>query len=336
MEESLEETAPAPSPPKKKRGRPKKIGKVPTSQSGATPVIVAKDVSKLRPKKKKGFSKSSAPVSHGKKRQQQQEQQGVSASLQLSQSDGSAAVPAPAAGSGAGTVAEKEESGPADVKLGQSVHGVVDGAFDAGYLVTVRVGDSETVFRGVVFGPGLSLPLNRENDVAPKMKRVPRDEGPDVAASSDSPNEAAISVQAASVTASPHAPPVPVSVPGLSSVPPANEAHRIATMVGSTGMGYQAPASAVPTPAATGSYTSYRSPSFAPGPMPNALGGFYYAPTHGPNPNANHGQGGYYPPRAFPYPFHFPGAEYGGSPQFTGSSASPSPSLPGSLPPRTS
>lgn len=331
MEQSFDETAAASSPPKKKRGRPKKVDKMLMPPSEASPVAkevlspppVAKDVPKVKRKKRKGFSKS-ASVSGKKKKQQQ----GTSSSTKPSQSDGS--------GAGAGAVAEKEESAP-NVTVGESVHGVVDGSFDAGYLVTVRVGDSETVFRGVVFGPGLSLPLNRDNDVAPKMKRMTRDEAPDVAASSASVHEGA-PVPGTSITAPPHAP-VSASIPVSSPMPPANEAHRIAAMAGSAGMGYQAPVPAAP-PSAAGSYTSpiYRSPSFGQSPMQNAPGGFYYAPTHAPSPNANHGQGGYYPPRGFPYPFHFPRAEYGGSPQFAGPlpSASASPSLPGTLPPRGS
>eukprot|EP00249_Psilotum_nudum_P013682 c24458_g1_i1 orf=423-1103(+) len=65
--------------------------------------------------------------------------------------------------------------------VGQPVHGVVDGSFDAGYLVTVRVGDSDTVYRGVVFGPGMSIPLSKANDVAPKVKAAMRDDGKYVA-----------------------------------------------------------------------------------------------------------------------------------------------------------
>lgn len=60
--------------------------------------------------------------------------------------------------------------------VGQTVHGVVDGSFDAGYLVTVRVADTDKVYRGVVFGPGLSIPLNNQKDVTPKLKSSNRDE----------------------------------------------------------------------------------------------------------------------------------------------------------------
>ncbi|KAG6546642.1 hypothetical protein Mapa_011831 [Marchantia paleacea] len=60
--------------------------------------------------------------------------------------------------------------------VGKTVTGVLDGSFDAGYLLTVRVGDSETFLRGVVFGPGLTAPVMKDNDVAPHAKHVKRDE----------------------------------------------------------------------------------------------------------------------------------------------------------------
>eukprot|EP01018_Ginkgo_biloba_P002033 Gb_06595 [translate_table: standard] len=60
--------------------------------------------------------------------------------------------------------------------IGQTVHGVLDGSFDAGYLITVRVGQSDTVFRGVVFGPGLSIPPSKINDIASNVKHTNRDE----------------------------------------------------------------------------------------------------------------------------------------------------------------
>jgi hypothetical protein len=62
--------------------------------------------------------------------------------------------------------------------IGQQVTGVLDGTFDAGYLLTVRVGASDTILHGVVFGPGLSVPLSRANDVAPGVKHVRREERP--------------------------------------------------------------------------------------------------------------------------------------------------------------
>jgi hypothetical protein len=58
---------------------------------------------------------------------------------------------------------------PDNTFVGQSVHGVLDGSFDAGYLLMVRVGDTDTVLRGVVFDPGMSVPISKENDIAPNV-----------------------------------------------------------------------------------------------------------------------------------------------------------------------
>lgn len=60
--------------------------------------------------------------------------------------------------------------------VGQEVRGIVDGSFDAGYLLTVKVGDSPLVLRGLVFAPGLSVPLSKGNDVAPAIKSTARDQ----------------------------------------------------------------------------------------------------------------------------------------------------------------
>ncbi|KAL5715097.1 hypothetical protein ACHQM5_016974 [Ranunculus cassubicifolius] len=57
-----------------------------------------------------------------------------------------------------------------DTMLGQAVSGVLDGSFDAGYLVTVKVGNTNTVLRGVVFNPGLVVPISEVNDVASNVK----------------------------------------------------------------------------------------------------------------------------------------------------------------------
>ncbi|XP_024529025.1 uncharacterized protein LOC112345801 [Selaginella moellendorffii] len=54
--------------------------------------------------------------------------------------------------------------------VGQSVHGVLDGSFDAGYILTVRVGETDTILRGVVFGPGLCVPITTANDIAPNVR----------------------------------------------------------------------------------------------------------------------------------------------------------------------
>lgn len=60
--------------------------------------------------------------------------------------------------------------------IGKQVHGVLDGSFDAGYLLTVRIGDSQTVLRGVVFEPSLCVPISKSNDIAPNVNLVRRNE----------------------------------------------------------------------------------------------------------------------------------------------------------------
>ncbi|KAF3787704.1 hypothetical protein EJ110_NYTH07557 [Nymphaea thermarum] len=60
--------------------------------------------------------------------------------------------------------------------VGQIVSGVLDGSFDSGYLLTVRVGDTHTVLRGVVFEPARSVPITAANDVAPHVKIFERAE----------------------------------------------------------------------------------------------------------------------------------------------------------------
>lgn len=62
----------------------------------------------------------------------------------------------------------------ADGVLGQVVTGVIDGSFDAGYLLNVKVGDTDTRLRGVVFLPGRFAPITAENDVAPFAKMCKR------------------------------------------------------------------------------------------------------------------------------------------------------------------
>ncbi|KAH7426363.1 hypothetical protein KP509_11G098600 [Ceratopteris richardii] len=159
------EDVPASSLPRKKRGRPKKNNQA--TEAGSTEYAV----SQLQPRSSQGrrrrgrgsLAKVVGSIGRGRRKKHHQQRT-------LSSSEADATI-SPA-------IAEKpEEDGnnrdfAADVKVGQSVHGVVDGTFDAGYLVTVRVGKTDTLFRGVVFGPGLSAPLTAENDVAPKTKRI--------------------------------------------------------------------------------------------------------------------------------------------------------------------
>ncbi|GMH25508.1 hypothetical protein Nepgr_027351 [Nepenthes gracilis] len=65
-----------------------------------------------------------------------------------------------------------------DSMVGQVVTGVVEAAFDAGYLLSVRVGGSDTRLRGVVFKPGHYVPVTAENDVAPHVRMIRRNEVP--------------------------------------------------------------------------------------------------------------------------------------------------------------
>ncbi|XP_050218768.1 protein METABOLIC NETWORK MODULATOR 1 isoform X2 [Mercurialis annua] len=64
------------------------------------------------------------------------------------------------------------------VMVGQTVHGVIEAAFDAGYLLTVRVSNSETTLRGVIFKPGHYIPVSTDNDVAPGVHMIRRNEVP--------------------------------------------------------------------------------------------------------------------------------------------------------------
>ncbi|KAI5333721.1 hypothetical protein L3X38_023853 [Prunus dulcis] len=61
-----------------------------------------------------------------------------------------------------------------DVMVGTIVSGVIDGAFDGGYLLSVRVGNSHTTLRGVVFKPGRYTSVSAENDVAPDVQMIRR------------------------------------------------------------------------------------------------------------------------------------------------------------------
>ncbi|KAK8629476.1 hypothetical protein V6N13_078317 [Hibiscus sabdariffa] len=62
--------------------------------------------------------------------------------------------------------------------LGQMVSGVVERSFDAGYLLNVKVRDTNVHLRGVVFLPGLFAPVTGANDVAPHAKMHKRNDIP--------------------------------------------------------------------------------------------------------------------------------------------------------------
>lgn len=62
--------------------------------------------------------------------------------------------------------------------LGKMVTGVIEAAFNDGYLVNVKVADSDSFLRGVVFLPGQVTPVTAENDVAPHVQMIKRKEFP--------------------------------------------------------------------------------------------------------------------------------------------------------------
>ncbi|VFQ96222.1 unnamed protein product [Cuscuta campestris] len=62
--------------------------------------------------------------------------------------------------------------------VGKSVSGVIDGCFEAGYFLTIRVDNSDTLLRGLVFLPGRFTPVSASNDVAPQAKMYHRKDIP--------------------------------------------------------------------------------------------------------------------------------------------------------------
>ncbi|KAJ0637122.1 hypothetical protein HanOQP8_Chr17g0670061 [Helianthus annuus] len=59
--------------------------------------------------------------------------------------------------------------------VGQVVTGVIDGLFDAGYLISVRVGPNNTLLRGLVFQQGHFCHITPANDVAPNLNMCRRE-----------------------------------------------------------------------------------------------------------------------------------------------------------------
>lgn len=59
--------------------------------------------------------------------------------------------------------------------VGQVVTGVIDGLFDAGYLISVRVGPNNTLLRGLVFQQGHFGQITPHNDVAPTLNMCRRE-----------------------------------------------------------------------------------------------------------------------------------------------------------------
>ncbi|GER54883.1 AT hook motif-containing protein [Striga asiatica] len=80
-----------------------------------------------------------------------------------------------------------QRPGPAenpDPAVGQAVTGIVEASLDAGYLLNIRIGNSPATFRGIVFKPGHYVPVTKENDVAPHLQMIRRNDvrvpaGPD-------------------------------------------------------------------------------------------------------------------------------------------------------------
>ncbi|CAI9087231.1 OLC1v1021255C1 [Oldenlandia corymbosa var. corymbosa] len=62
--------------------------------------------------------------------------------------------------------------------VGRIVTGVIDGCFDAGYFVSVRIGNNGPPLRGVIFESGRVTPVSSDNDVAPNAKLYQRNELP--------------------------------------------------------------------------------------------------------------------------------------------------------------
>lgn len=65
-----------------------------------------------------------------------------------------------------------------DSMVGKVVSGVIEACFESGYLLSVKVGNSSTLLRGVVFQPGKVSPVTPINDVAPNAKMYKRQDIP--------------------------------------------------------------------------------------------------------------------------------------------------------------
>ncbi|XP_019450603.1 PREDICTED: uncharacterized protein LOC109352864 isoform X2 [Lupinus angustifolius] len=65
-----------------------------------------------------------------------------------------------------------------DEMVGKMVTGVIEGTFKAGYLLNVKVADTDAFLRGLVFLPGQVAPITAESDVAPHIQMIKRKETP--------------------------------------------------------------------------------------------------------------------------------------------------------------
>ncbi|XP_010443075.1 PREDICTED: uncharacterized protein LOC104726021 isoform X2 [Camelina sativa] len=61
-----------------------------------------------------------------------------------------------------------------EAMVGQQITGVIEATFDAGFLLSVKVGNSDSMLRGVVFKPGHCDPVSVDNDVAPDVPMIRR------------------------------------------------------------------------------------------------------------------------------------------------------------------
>lgn len=69
---------------------------------------------------------------------------------------------------------EGSTGGADEAMLGRPVTGVIEGTFGGGYLVNVKIADTQTSLKGAVFVEGQYIPVTPENDVAPHVKMVER------------------------------------------------------------------------------------------------------------------------------------------------------------------
>ncbi|CAN6968835.1 unnamed protein product [Brassica oleracea var. botrytis] len=61
-----------------------------------------------------------------------------------------------------------------EAMVGQHVTGVIEASFEDGFLLSVKVGGTDAMLRGVVFKPGHFHPLSADNDVAPHVPMTRR------------------------------------------------------------------------------------------------------------------------------------------------------------------
>ncbi|GJP43223.1 hypothetical protein CLOM_g2714 [Closterium sp. NIES-68] len=109
--------------------------------------------------------------------------------------------------------------------VGQNVQGVLDGTFDAGYFVTIRVGNTNTILRGVVFAPGVAAPLPWPEDAAPRVLKLKRDPSVALPAAGDAGDAADAGDAPAAVAAAPAAAATGGGAGGLAERPAAPAAE---------------------------------------------------------------------------------------------------------------